>query len=380
MSARGRARHRDAVDDERALGAGVGDELSAPSPPNSRSAGGAAHAAGLVGEIHHQQRGLLGVDGHRLELRRRREAWRPSIRPRWSGRRRAAAHAHTVIKASSTRPASRNGAWVPPRVCSCRVIATARHATKPLYRFGFVVLSAASGSSVSRERLSRCVLAAGVPAARAFDLPAIRSARATGSPQCRPIPPFRCSHGRLGSPCLAALVAGSMMAGSLPDSRAEGAPPHARYRLPIRAAGAGKVAAVIDGRSFLLDDGREVRLAAIEVPLLPAPGETGPRRRGRPCRAGGARGDRGRPERRAAPARGAAAVADRYGRIVAHVHVTENGPGYGARIGRARDCWRRAMRGSPPRSGTAPAPPSSWPGNAPPARQSLACGANRIMP
>jgi endonuclease YncB( thermonuclease family) len=42
-------------------------------------------------------------------------------------------------------------------------------------------------------------------------------------------------------------------------------------------AGVGKVRAIIDGRSFTLDDGREVRLAGIEVPLPPPPGETGTR-------------------------------------------------------------------------------------------------------
>jgi len=31
----------------------------------------------------------------------------------------------------------------------------------------------------------------------------------------------------------------------------------------------------MDGRSFTLDDGRDIRLAGIEVPLAPAPGETG---------------------------------------------------------------------------------------------------------
>jgi endonuclease YncB( thermonuclease family) len=38
----------------------------------------------------------------------------------------------------------------------------------------------------------------------------------------------------------------------------------------------GHVARVIDGRTFALDDGREVRLAAIEVPPLPAPQESDP--------------------------------------------------------------------------------------------------------
>ena len=42
-------------------------------------------------------------------------------------------------------------------------------------------------------------------------------------------------------------------------------------------AGSGKVRAIADGRSFTLEDGREIRLAAIEIPHLPGPGETGTR-------------------------------------------------------------------------------------------------------
>jgi endonuclease YncB( thermonuclease family) len=41
--------------------------------------------------------------------------------------------------------------------------------------------------------------------------------------------------------------------------------------------GTGKVRAIVDGRSFTLDDGREIRLAGIEAPLLPGPGEAGNR-------------------------------------------------------------------------------------------------------
>jgi len=41
--------------------------------------------------------------------------------------------------------------------------------------------------------------------------------------------------------------------------------------------GSGRVTAVADGRSFALDDGREVRLAAIEAPPAPEPGESAPR-------------------------------------------------------------------------------------------------------
>jgi endonuclease YncB( thermonuclease family) len=82
----------------------------------------------------------------------------------------------------------------------------------------------------------------------------------------------------------------------------------------------GKVAAIIDGRSFVLDDGREFRLAGIEVPPLPRAGESG------------ARAEAGLAARAALQAiladqvvelRHNAAAADRYGRILAHVFVAE---------------------------------------------------------
>src|SRR5919201_1020791 len=44
----------------------------------------------------------------------------------------------------------------------------------------------------------------------------------------------------------------------------------------FEAAGTAKVRAITDGRSFILEDGREIRLAGIEVPLAPAAGESGP--------------------------------------------------------------------------------------------------------
>src|SRR5262249_42753792 len=40
--------------------------------------------------------------------------------------------------------------------------------------------------------------------------------------------------------------------------------------------GTGTARRVIDGRTFHLDDGQHVRLAAIEVPALPLPRESGP--------------------------------------------------------------------------------------------------------
>lgn len=61
---------------------------------------------------------------------------------------------------------------------------------------------------------------------------------------------------------------------SATDARTEGpAPTPCRFEV----AGSGKVRAINDGRSFILDDGREIRLATIEVPLPPVSGEAGPR-------------------------------------------------------------------------------------------------------
>jgi endonuclease YncB( thermonuclease family) len=88
------------------------------------------------------------------------------------------------------------------------------------------------------------------------------------------------------------------------------------------AAGAGKVRAVSDGRSFILDDGREIRLAGIEVPLPPAAGETG------------ARAAAGLAAREALEAlvmgqnvelRQSGSGTDRYGRSLAYVYVVRNG-------------------------------------------------------
>jgi endonuclease YncB( thermonuclease family) len=73
----------------------------------------------------------------------------------------------------------------------------------------------------------------------------------------------------------------------------------------------GNAGRFIDGRTFVLDDGREVRLAAIEVPPLPLPQESG-----------------------AAPGGAAAKDAlvslfpqktDRYGRVVAYVFAARDG-------------------------------------------------------
>src|SRR5258706_7037582 len=44
----------------------------------------------------------------------------------------------------------------------------------------------------------------------------------------------------------------------------------------LEAIGTGAARRVIDGRTFQLADGQHVRLAAVEVPPMPLPGESGP--------------------------------------------------------------------------------------------------------
>lgn len=73
---------------------------------------------------------------------------------------------------------------------------------------------------------------------------------------------------------------------------------------------AGTVARIVDGRSFILDDGREIRLAAVEVPAETTPAGQAAREALAALLAD-----------RAVQLRGAAESPDRYGRIVAHAFV-----------------------------------------------------------
>jgi endonuclease YncB( thermonuclease family) len=74
--------------------------------------------------------------------------------------------------------------------------------------------------------------------------------------------------GIIGLSLLGALTAPAAAA----PARTIAAAPGAACRFDV--VGAGRVAAVLDGRSLALDDGREVMLAGIEAPPAPGPGET----------------------------------------------------------------------------------------------------------
>jgi endonuclease YncB( thermonuclease family) len=90
----------------------------------------------------------------------------------------------------------------------------------------------------------------------------------------------------------------------------------------FEGTGTGKVRTITDGRSFVLDDGREIRLAGIEVPFPPAAGESGTRAvAGLSARTALASivADREVELRRNG------AVADRYGRALAFVHLGGDG-------------------------------------------------------
>src|ERR1700704_1179390 len=82
-----------------------------------------------------------------------------------------------------------------------------------------------------------------------------------------------CWQGALARFCRVSCMAGAIL---LPTERA-GAESRPSTACRFEPAGTGKVRAITDGRSFTFEDGREIRLAGIEVPLLPAPGDLGTR-------------------------------------------------------------------------------------------------------
>jgi endonuclease YncB( thermonuclease family) len=134
----------------------------------------------------------------------------------------------------------------------------------------------------------------------------------------------------------------------------------------FEVAGTGKVRAITDGRSFILDDGREVRLAAIEVPLAPAAGQSGPRAEaGLAARAA----LESMVASQSVELRQNEAGADRYGRTLAMVYVMRDGVrqsvahemlARGFRTGFG-PCRRSALRRGAAGPGTGSAPVQAWP-------------------
>src|SRR6516225_2332554 len=124
-------------------------------------------------------------------------------------------------------------------------------------------------------------------------------------------------HGAIGTACRHLGLAAAM---SWPL-----APVFAQISSPcaLEPVGTATVGALLDGRSFALDDGREIRLPGIEVPPPPRSGEAG------------LRADAGLAARAALAAmlagqtvelRRSAPLADRYGRTLAHAWIVGAGP------------------------------------------------------
>lgn len=106
------------------------------------------------------------------------------------------------------------------------------------------------------------------------------------------------------------IVVAAVLSGAVLDARAEDVTsPNLTSPCGAEVMPAGRVDRIIDGRSFVLDDGREVRLASLEVP--PA-GETSPA--GRAARAALASMLVGE----TVELRSAAPAPDRYGRAMAY--------------------------------------------------------------
>ena len=80
----------------------------------------------------------------------------------------------------------------------------------------------------------------------------------------------------------------------------------------------GTATRVIDARTFVLEDGREVRLAAIEAPLLPPPQDPGAAAAAKATLDALLGGD-------AVVLRRAEAPSDRYGRLVAYAYAVRDG-------------------------------------------------------
>ncbi|MEA2993507.1 MAG: hypothetical protein QOD40_2427 [Alphaproteobacteria bacterium] len=90
-----------------------------------------------------------------------------------------------------------------------------------------------------------------------------------------------------------------------------------------KAVGSGKVARIIDGRSFVLDDGREIRLASIEIPPLPGSGNEPRAAAGLAAKAALESILADRTVTLHQQQRGAT---DRYGRLLADVYVSGDAP------------------------------------------------------
>jgi endonuclease YncB( thermonuclease family) len=108
-----------------------------------------------------------------------------------------------------------------------------------------------------------------------------------------------------------------------PGAAAEAAAPNCRFEGPgEQVPASSKVSQILDGRSFLLEDGREIRIAGIEVPLLSSAAKD-------PAGQAAVQAAKAALERLLAGApitlQRLGPHSDRYGRLLAHVFIERDG-------------------------------------------------------
>ena len=165
------------------------------------------------------------------------------------------------------------------------------------------------------------------------------------APQLRPIPPVLVS----GMGGWGPIVIVGLLSGAVLEARAQDSSFQSSSRCAAETSSAGRVDRVIDGRSFVLDDGREIRLASLEVPAAAGTSPAG--QASRAALAAMVAGET--VDAAQAHAARPTATAAR----VAHAFTTgEARP----RVRSPMPCWPRGMPGSAPRSAIPRAPQSCY--------------------
>jgi endonuclease YncB( thermonuclease family) len=122
--------------------------------------------------------------------------------------------------------------------------------------------------------------------------------------------------------CFAFLIGALAFLAEQPGAAAQAAAANCKFESLSEVAASGRLKQILDGRSFLLEDGREVRLAGIEVPLATTAVRDTP---GQPA----AQASRAALERLLAGVqlslKRLGSDSDRYGRLLAHVFVERDG-------------------------------------------------------
>jgi len=160
----------------------------------------------------------------------------------------------------------------------------------------------------------------------------------------------------------------------------------------LESIGIGKVHSALDGRSFLLDDGREIRLPGIDVPIPPRTEESGAGAKAAGANAAGANAaganaagvKAGISARAALHAMLAGAEVDlrKARRLSIATAASWPTPISSAREHKSRPptrCWHQALRGFLHPSGMQLAPRNSWRGKHSRVKANLAFGVSQSM-